>query len=104
MIDDAQAHALVVDGQDAPTANTRTVHDPATGEPLAEVADATAADAERAVAAARAAFRRGDWSRATPADPYTLTTADGQPILLQPGRTFVEIVDGANYELSDDAA
>ena len=46
----------------------------------------------------------GHWSRATPADPYTLTTGDGQPIQLQPGRTFVEIVDGAAYELADDAA
>ena len=66
--DNAQAHALLIDGQDAPTSATRTVHDPATGEPLAEVADASAADAERAVAAARAAFRRGDWSRITPGE------------------------------------
>jgi betaine-aldehyde dehydrogenase len=44
------------------------VVDPATGEPLAEVADATAADADRAVAGARAAFRRGDWSRITPGE------------------------------------
>ena len=66
--DKAQAHALLIDGQDVPSASTRTVYDPATGEPIAEVADATAADAERAVAAARAAFRRGDWSRITPAE------------------------------------
>ena len=44
------------------------MHDPATGEPLAEVADASAADAARAVEAARAAFRRGDWSRITPGE------------------------------------
>jgi acyl-CoA reductase-like NAD-dependent aldehyde dehydrogenase len=69
LIDDAQAPALLVDGQDATTTATRTVHDAATGEPIAEVADATAADAERAVAAARAAFRRGDWSRITPGEP-----------------------------------
>ena len=66
--DNAQAHALLIDGQDVPSAATRTVHDPATGEPIAEVADATAADAERAVAAARAAFRSGVWSRITPAE------------------------------------
>ncbi len=42
----------------------------------------------------------GQWSRPTAADPYTLTTG-GQPILLQPGRTFVELVDGAAYELTD---
>jgi betaine-aldehyde dehydrogenase len=66
--DKAQAHALLIDGQDVPTAATRTVHDPATGEPIAEVADASAADAERAVQAAREAFRRAEWSRVTPAE------------------------------------
>src|SRR5262245_41666968 len=66
--DKAQAHALLIDGQDVPSSATRTVHDPATGEPIAEVADATAADAERAVAAARAAFRSGVWSRITPGE------------------------------------
>ena len=66
--DNAQALALLIDGQDAPTSATRTVRDPATGEPIAEVADASAADAERAVAAARVAFRRGDWSRITPGE------------------------------------
>jgi betaine-aldehyde dehydrogenase len=66
--DNAHAPALLIDGQDAPTAATRIVLDPATGEPLAEVADAAAADAERAVQAARAAFRRGDWSRITPGE------------------------------------
>ena len=49
--DEAQAHALLIDGQDAPTSATRTVHDPATAEPIADVADASAADAERAVEA-----------------------------------------------------
>jgi betaine-aldehyde dehydrogenase len=66
--DKAQAHALLIDGQEVPSAATRTVYDPATGEPLAEVADATAADAERAVAAARSAFRSGVWSRITPGE------------------------------------
>jgi betaine-aldehyde dehydrogenase len=66
--DKAQAHALLIDGQEVPSTATRTVYDPATGEPIAEVADATAADAERAVAAARAAFRSGVWSRITPGE------------------------------------
>jgi betaine-aldehyde dehydrogenase len=66
--DKAQAHALLIDGQDVPSAATRTVYDPATAEPIAEVADASAADAERAVAAARAAFRSGVWSRITPGE------------------------------------
>ena len=61
-------HALLIDGEDVAAARTRTVVDPATGDPLAEVADGSAADAERAVAAAKAAFRRGDWSRITPGE------------------------------------
>jgi betaine-aldehyde dehydrogenase len=66
--DKAQAYALLIDGRDVPASATRVVHDPATGEPIAEVADAVAADAERAVETARAAFRRGDWSRITPGE------------------------------------
>jgi betaine-aldehyde dehydrogenase len=61
-------HSLLIDGEDVAAARSRTVIDPATGEPLAEVADASAEDADRAVAAAKAAFRRGDWSRITPGE------------------------------------
>ena len=53
--------------RDATGGGTLEVEDPSTGETIAEVADGTAADAERAVAAALAAYRRGDWSRITPA-------------------------------------
>ena len=67
-ITDNATHALLIDGEDVAAAHTRTVIDPATGEPLAEVADASAEDVDRAVAAARAAFRRGDWSRITPGE------------------------------------
>jgi hypothetical protein len=42
----------------------------------------------------------GTWTRETPQDPWTLE-ANGQPILLFPGRTWVELVDGAAYELTD---
>lgn len=42
-------------------------HDPATGSPLAEVADAGAAEVQAAVAAARRAFDEGGWSAAPPA-------------------------------------
>ena len=66
--DNVHAPALLIDGQDVRTRATREVHDPATGETIAEVADASGADAERAVAAARAAYRRGDWSRITPGE------------------------------------
>ena len=64
----AARHALLVDGEEVETGAWRTVHDPATGEPLAEVADGSADDARRAVAAARAAHARGDWSRALPGE------------------------------------
>jgi succinate-semialdehyde dehydrogenase / glutarate-semialdehyde dehydrogenase len=67
--DKAQAHALLIDGQDVPTSATRTVHDPATGEPIAEVADASAADAERAVAAAPPCSTA--WPTCSPSAPTT---------------------------------
>jgi len=67
-ITDTGTHALLIDGEDVVTARTRTVVNPADGEPIAEVADGTAQDAERAVAAAKASYRRGDWSRITPGE------------------------------------
>jgi betaine-aldehyde dehydrogenase len=66
--DEIQTHGLLIGGEEVSTAATRTVHDPATGAPLAEVADASAADAERAIAVARDAFRSGVWSRITPGE------------------------------------
>jgi hypothetical protein len=33
----------------------------------------------------------GTWSRTTRLDPFVLTDIDGAPILLTPGRTFVEL-------------
>jgi betaine-aldehyde dehydrogenase len=68
IVDNTRSFAMLIDGHDVDAERTRTVHDPSTGEPLAEVADGTAADADRAVAVARAAFERGDWSRVTPAE------------------------------------
>jgi len=41
---------------------------PATGQVIAKVAACSEADADRAVAAARAVFERGDWSQIAPAD------------------------------------
>lgn len=43
----------------------------------------------------------GTWTRDRREDPWTLVDATGAPILLTPGRTWVELVDGANYELTD---
>ena len=41
----------------------------------------------------------GTWSRQNPTDPFSLE-ANGQPILLAPGRTWVELVD-AQHNLTD---
>lgn len=51
---------------DAESGATLTDLDPATHETLAEVASAEAADVDRAVAAARAAFRSSGWRRMNP--------------------------------------
>jgi len=62
-------HQLWIDGAwSAGSGAVMTVENPATGRPLAEVADASRADVGRAVAAARAAFYDGRWSRLTPAE------------------------------------
>jgi betaine-aldehyde dehydrogenase len=66
--DNTETYDMFIGGEEIAAARTRTVHDPSTGEPIAEVADGSAADAERAVAVAREAYRRGDWSRITPAE------------------------------------
>ncbi len=47
---------------------TRTLLDPATGEPIATVAEGTREDAQRAIAAARAAFDDGPWRDVTALD------------------------------------
>ena len=43
----------------------------------------------------------GRWSRLEPDDPFTLVTDDGDPILLTPGNTWVELAEGIP---SDDPA
>jgi gamma-glutamyl-gamma-aminobutyraldehyde dehydrogenase len=60
----------LIDGEfvDAVTGETFAVIDPANGRLLADVASCDVADVDRAVASARAAFARGDWSRSAPAD------------------------------------
>ena len=60
--------ASFVDGVDLHHDSTFTVVDPGTGAALAEVGAATAADVDRAVAAARRAFDDGPWPRLAPRD------------------------------------
>jgi aminomuconate-semialdehyde/2-hydroxymuconate-6-semialdehyde dehydrogenase len=60
---------LFVDGAFAPAASGATfaTYDPASGEKLADVSAAGAADVDRAVSAARRAFDEGSWPRTAPA-------------------------------------
>ena len=59
---------LFIDGEfvDAVRGGRFATVDPATGEPLAEMSAGTEADVDRAVAAARRAYRSGAWSRLAP--------------------------------------
>src|SRR5689334_23564508 len=62
-------YKLFIDGQwvDAESGKTFTTPNPATGETLAEVAEADAADIDKAVAAARRAYE-GKWSKLSARD------------------------------------
>ena len=53
---------------DSTGGKTMTVEDPATGQPLAQVIDASRDDVDRAVQAAHEAFYDGRWSRLTPGE------------------------------------
>jgi aldehyde dehydrogenase (NAD+) len=66
---DGRPKGLLVDGESVEARSGRTFDtiNPATGELLATVADASADDVDRAVTAARRAFD-GEWSRWTPYD------------------------------------
>src|SRR5262245_26537237 len=59
---------VFVDGKFAPAASGATFDNinPATGKSLGAVAAGDAADVDRAVASARAAFRRGSWANQPP--------------------------------------
>lgn len=57
---------MMIDGHTVAAADTFTVFNPADGSPVAEAPNATVADLDRAVAAAKAAFE--SWSRKTDAE------------------------------------
>lgn len=67
---DGKPKQLLIDGQHVPALSGRTFQtiNPANGEVLADVAEADAADVDRAVAAARRAFDEGPWRRFKPFD------------------------------------
>lgn len=60
-----QSYQLLINGEhrDSGTGETFTTYNPATGEPLAQVASASKEDVDRAVEAARNALENGRWSR-----------------------------------------
>src|SRR6185312_10180395 len=67
----ADEHQLLIGGERVAAADGRTFDtpDPATGERLATVSHGGPADVDKAVQAARAAFKEGsDWRRMTPLD------------------------------------
>ena len=61
----AQATRLLIDNQWVPSESGKTFRtfNPATGEEIAQVAEADAADVDKAVKAARHAFERGPWRK-----------------------------------------
>jgi phenylacetaldehyde dehydrogenase len=61
---------LLIDGKwvNAASGKTFPVYDPSTGEVLAHVAEADAADVNKAVKAARKAFDEGPWPRMSPSE------------------------------------
>jgi phenylacetaldehyde dehydrogenase len=65
-----RAPRLFINGEwvEAKSQGRIPVVDPATGQQIAQVVDANAADVDRAVAAARAAFEKGAWADMLPAD------------------------------------
>ena len=67
--DQPRKYQLFIDGQwvDAESGKTFTTPNPATGQPLAEVAEADKADVDKAVAAARRAYE-GKWSKLSARD------------------------------------
>ncbi|HEY9851995.1 MAG TPA: aldehyde dehydrogenase family protein [Leptolyngbyaceae cyanobacterium] len=65
-----QPKKLLINGKWVDAANGKTfpVVNPATGEVIAQIAEGTAEDIDRAVKAARQAFENGPWSRITVSD------------------------------------
>jgi aldehyde dehydrogenase (NAD+) len=63
-------HQLFIDGEyvDAQSGETFTTTDPATGQPIGEVAKAGREDAQRAIQAARTAFDDGPWPQMSGAE------------------------------------
>ncbi len=79
----AQPRKLLVDGKwvAAQSGKTFDVHDPATGEKLAAVAEGDKADIDMAVKAARRAYESGPWATMTPSQRGRIIHRIGDLIL-----------------------
>jgi len=66
----ATSRKLLINGElvDAVSGKSFPVYDPSTGQVMAHVAEADAADVDKAVKAARKAFEGGPWPRMTPSE------------------------------------
>ena len=66
----SKTRQMLINGKwvDAASGKTFPTYNPATGEVLAQVAEGDREDINRAVAAARAAFDSGPWSKITPSE------------------------------------
>ena len=66
----AKPRRMLIDGEwvEARSGKTFAVYDPATGQQIATVAEADAADVDFAVAAARRAFEGGEWAKMKPVE------------------------------------
>jgi phenylacetaldehyde dehydrogenase len=66
----SQTRKMLINGKwvEAASGKTFPTYNPATGEVLAQVAEGDREDINRAVAAARAAFESGPWSKMTPSE------------------------------------
>ena len=88
---------LYIGGEWVPAAGTKTIEvvSPSTEETIAVVPEASEADVDRAVAAARAAFDEGPWPSTSPADRAALIRALSQAIQAKSGE-FAELITAEN--------
>ena len=100
---------LLIGGEwvESRSAATIPVVDPATGRQIAVVADANAADVDRAVAAARAAFEKGAWHDMLPVQREALIwklsdLVDKRYVRSVPVDPFTKLADTWTLIPSDD--
>ncbi|WP_328362731.1 aldehyde dehydrogenase family protein [Mycobacterium sp. NBC_00419] len=89
MAADITHYRMFINGAHVDSADVDEIRDPATGDVVATVARGGVADADAAVAAAKAAFESGVWSRMTPSDRSVIMTRIADRL----GQELDELVD-----------